>query len=90
VRAAAENTADQIAELMKFGDAPRHTPSVTSKPALSTPHASAPMRAAAASFSARRVVARRDGRRSIAAPIASAAPKSASSPATVQIDLFER
>jgi integrase len=95
VRAAAENTADQIAELMKFGEAPPPgpPPAPPSPPSAAPPavaHTAPPRRAAAAAFGARRVVARPDGRRPVAMPVSAGPTQTASPPSAVQTDLFER
>ncbi|PZO47802.1 MAG: hypothetical protein DCF16_17230 [Alphaproteobacteria bacterium] len=90
VRAAAENTADQIAELMKFGAPPPTPPPAAPVPPPAAP-AAPPMRAAAAVLGARRAVSRPDGRRPAAAPSAqrSLGPGAAHGPAGGQLDMFE-
>lgn len=95
VRAAAESTADQIAELMKFGDqgapAPPSTPAPPPPPPLPASRTAPPTRAAAAVFGARRAVARPDGRR-LATPSSgqrNPGAGSAAGPAGGQLDMFE-
>ncbi|MEQ1708946.1 MAG: site-specific integrase [Terricaulis sp.] len=97
VRAAAEQTADQIADLMRFGGAPVEPPPAppvpASLPALVPPAASPaplarPRAAAAPAFGARRAVTRPDGRRSANAPSAPSRTE-LSGAREIQLDIFD-
>ncbi|MGQ0532106.1 MAG: tyrosine-type recombinase/integrase [Caulobacteraceae bacterium] len=95
VRAAAESTADQIAELMKFGEPAASEPPSSPPPAAPPPppaaRTAAPIRAAAAAFGARRAVARPDGRRPAATSSAQRSPGLGAPGGVVggQLDMFE-